>query len=410
MQSAFTARIHNTWSKKLSAQEYMTRSTGRNPASVSQVTTRSPRSALSLQILILLSNLPAATVLDKAIELNCVGGQYGPGKPTEFMCLTLKLLQLQPDKQIVIEYIRNEDFKYLRALGAFYLRLVGTTMEVYQYLEPLLNDYRKLRRKSEGKHLYGYSFSLCPCFNHLLQKLTIQRARHFIGTTSIERPDSRRGHRPHGRVHRPASTRRARLRHNPTEDYEAVRARRRGRAAAEGNGRAAGRRAKTAGVAAGRGRGARLLDRGRGHGQGPGPGRGRYQGGGGLGPGRGRGRGRHQGGGRLDPGQGRGVMTATHGAHAAARETAIAAAGTGRRRPPEARDDGSTTVVTVAEAEAGAQLAVGVGIESRRYRGKGGIGAGAAIVGKGGLEWHYGRCGDVYIKGRCCLLVFWLEE
>ena len=35
--------------------------------------------------------------------------------------------------------------------GAFYLRLVGRPIEVYQYLEPLYNDYRKLRlRTAEG--------------------------------------------------------------------------------------------------------------------------------------------------------------------------------------------------------------------------------------------------------------------
>ena len=46
------------------------------------------------------------------------GGTYGGGrKPTEFMCLTLKLLQLQPDKEIVVEYIKNEDYKYVRLLG-----------------------------------------------------------------------------------------------------------------------------------------------------------------------------------------------------------------------------------------------------------------------------------------------------
>ncbi len=28
--------------------------------------------------------------------------------------------------------------------GAFYLRLVGRPKEVYQYLEPLYNDYRKV--------------------------------------------------------------------------------------------------------------------------------------------------------------------------------------------------------------------------------------------------------------------------
>jgi pre-mRNA-splicing factor 38A len=33
-------------------------------------------------------------------------------------------------------------------LGAFYLRLVGKPLDVYQYLEPLLNDYRKIRHKT----------------------------------------------------------------------------------------------------------------------------------------------------------------------------------------------------------------------------------------------------------------------
>lgn len=34
-----------------------------------------------------------------------------------------------------------------RVLGAFYMRLTGTDIDVYQYLEPLYNDCRKLRRK-----------------------------------------------------------------------------------------------------------------------------------------------------------------------------------------------------------------------------------------------------------------------
>ncbi|CAG8726278.1 12159_t:CDS:2, partial [Acaulospora morrowiae] len=92
--------------------------------------------------------LTAETLVDRANDLTSFGGQYGNQKPTEFLCLTLKLLQLQPTKEIILEFIRNEDFKYLRALGAFYLRLVGTSLEIYQNLEPLLNDYRKLRKRT----------------------------------------------------------------------------------------------------------------------------------------------------------------------------------------------------------------------------------------------------------------------
>ena len=56
--------------------------------------------------------------MDKAVSLKYAGGTYaGNNKPTNFLCLILKLLQLQPEKDIIIEYIKNEDFKYLRLLG-----------------------------------------------------------------------------------------------------------------------------------------------------------------------------------------------------------------------------------------------------------------------------------------------------
>jgi pre-mRNA-splicing factor 38A len=92
--------------------------------------------------------LTAETLVDKAMELDHLGGTFGGArKPTPFLCLVLKMLQIQPDKDIVVEFIKNEDYKYVRVLGAFYLRLTGTVADVYQYLEPLYNDYRKLRRK-----------------------------------------------------------------------------------------------------------------------------------------------------------------------------------------------------------------------------------------------------------------------
>ncbi|KAK8461896.1 hypothetical protein SEVIR_1G112200v4 [Setaria viridis] len=97
--------------------------------------------------------LTAETLVDKAMELDHTGGTYGGNrKPTPFLCLALKMLQIQPDKDIVVEFIKNEDYKYVRVLGAFYLRLTGTVADVYQYLEPLYNDYRKLRHKlSDGQ-------------------------------------------------------------------------------------------------------------------------------------------------------------------------------------------------------------------------------------------------------------------
>ena len=96
--------------------------------------------------------LSASDVVSKASELKALGGSYGGNnRPTRFLCLALKLLQIQPEDGIVESLIENEDFKYVRALGAFYLRLTGRPAEIYELIEPLANDFRKLRyRESTG--------------------------------------------------------------------------------------------------------------------------------------------------------------------------------------------------------------------------------------------------------------------
>ncbi|XP_049815128.1 pre-mRNA-splicing factor 38 [Schistocerca nitens] len=97
--------------------------------------------------------LSAELLVDKAMELRFIGGVYGGNiKPTPFLCLVLKMLQIQPEKDIVVEFIKNEEFKYVRALGAMYMRLVGSSLDCYKYLEPLFNDSRKLRRQNRQGH------------------------------------------------------------------------------------------------------------------------------------------------------------------------------------------------------------------------------------------------------------------
>lgn len=56
--------------------------------------------------------LTAETLVDKAMELDHIGGTFGGNrKPTPFMCLVMKMLQIQPEKEIVIEFIKNDDYK-----------------------------------------------------------------------------------------------------------------------------------------------------------------------------------------------------------------------------------------------------------------------------------------------------------
>ncbi|CAD5224450.1 unnamed protein product [Bursaphelenchus okinawaensis] len=90
--------------------------------------------------------LTAEHVVDKGADLRYIGGVYaGNVKPTPFLCLILKLLQLQPDKDVILEFLKQKDFKYLRALAAMYIRLTFNSVEIFTLLEPLYADYRKLR-------------------------------------------------------------------------------------------------------------------------------------------------------------------------------------------------------------------------------------------------------------------------
>mmetsp|Transcript_9940 Transcript_9940/g.11032 ORF Transcript_9940/g.11032 Transcript_9940/m.11032 type:complete len:388 (+) Transcript_9940:41-1204(+) len=90
--------------------------------------------------------LQSETLVDKAVALKYVGGMYGGNKKaTPFICLLLKMLQIQPEKEIILEFIRNKDYRYLRCLAAIYLRLTAQSIEVYKFLEPLLIDMRKIK-------------------------------------------------------------------------------------------------------------------------------------------------------------------------------------------------------------------------------------------------------------------------
>ena len=101
--------------------------------------------------------LNAATLCDKASQLTYIGGTYGQQKPTPFLCLLFKLLQLLPEKEIIMVYLQQREFKYLTALAAFYVRLTSEPVEVFKTLEPLLGDWRKLRRRTrEGGWRLGW--------------------------------------------------------------------------------------------------------------------------------------------------------------------------------------------------------------------------------------------------------------
>lgn len=95
-----------------------------------------------------------ADIVNRVVDhVYFVGGTYGSAqKPTPFLCLAFKLLQLAPRDDILREYLAfgGDKFKYLRALAVFYIRLTRRAKDVYTLLEPYLEDRRKLRRKGRA--------------------------------------------------------------------------------------------------------------------------------------------------------------------------------------------------------------------------------------------------------------------
>lgn len=92
-----------------------------------------------------------ADIIDRVVEhVSFIGGTLGmEQKPSPFLCLAFKLLELGPSDEVIREYLDHggENFKYLRALAVFYVRMTRASKEVYEMLEPFLADRRKLRRK-----------------------------------------------------------------------------------------------------------------------------------------------------------------------------------------------------------------------------------------------------------------------
>lgn len=93
--------------------------------------------------------LTAETLVDRAIELRSFGGvTTAMGAPSDFLCLLLKMLLIQPDSAIPLMFIEEAEYRYVRLLGAFYIRLTHKPKDIYELLEPLYLDYRKLRLRT----------------------------------------------------------------------------------------------------------------------------------------------------------------------------------------------------------------------------------------------------------------------
>ncbi|EHB17376.1 Pre-mRNA-splicing factor 38A [Heterocephalus glaber] len=96
--------------------------------------------------------LMAELVVDKAMELRFMGGGCHPRLlgPRRSAGPSTQKEAPPPPSQAPRAEKKNEDFKYVCMLGALYMRLTGTAIDCYKCLEPLYNDYRKIKSQNRN--------------------------------------------------------------------------------------------------------------------------------------------------------------------------------------------------------------------------------------------------------------------
>jgi pre-mRNA-splicing factor 38A len=113
------------------------------------------------------------------------------GHPTKFASLLLKLLQLHPESTLIAEtFIQQSTFKYVRALGCLYIRLMSShhnPVFVYDTLESILlqRDRRKLREYDPYTQQWGLIY-----MDEFIQSLLTQS---IIVTLTLPRLPQRTG-------------------------------------------------------------------------------------------------------------------------------------------------------------------------------------------------------------------------
>ncbi|KAI5970469.1 hypothetical protein CANMA_000520 [Candida margitis] len=79
-----------------------------------------------------------------------VSGVDSVGRPSPFLQCLLRMLELEPSKEVInvfLDQLSYNEFKYLTALTLIYIRLVYPSEDVYNIFDKFAQDYRKLRIK-----------------------------------------------------------------------------------------------------------------------------------------------------------------------------------------------------------------------------------------------------------------------
>jgi len=108
--------------------------------------------------------LTVSDVLEKLTAIVCIGNL-----PCHCLKLTLKLLQLHPEHDLIRQaFVEQDEFKYVKAVGCLYIRLTSRPVEIYETLEACYADFRKLRVWQS----HAQTWTVLPMDEYIHQLLT----------------------------------------------------------------------------------------------------------------------------------------------------------------------------------------------------------------------------------------------
>ncbi|WPK24558.1 hypothetical protein PUMCH_001837 [Australozyma saopauloensis] len=96
------------------------------------------------------------TILSVIAEhVHFIGGTDSNNRPSPFLCSLVRLLEIEPSKEILELYLTQNgynEFKYLTAMTLLYCRMVtGSTF--FSFFDRYITDYRKLRFQDKSFRL-----------------------------------------------------------------------------------------------------------------------------------------------------------------------------------------------------------------------------------------------------------------
>lgn len=83
-------------------------------------------------------------------QVHCLAGLDSNNRPSNFLCCLLRLLEINPSREIINLFLSYPQFKYLTCLTLMFIRLTRSPVEIYTLFDTYNANYSKIRMLSSS--------------------------------------------------------------------------------------------------------------------------------------------------------------------------------------------------------------------------------------------------------------------